>query len=232
MNRDERLDRGAAVPPATFQCWKIAAIYPRDVEGGTWIGANELGVAFALMNWNDVTPLTQKRQSRGFIIPELLGCHSSREVQNLVGTLKLDGVLPFRVIGIWPDSNTVNEFRWDSRQLATEAKPWKPHHWFSSSLSDEEAAEKRGATCRAAGHDLDAGSLAWTRKLHRSHDAGAGAFSICVHREQVQTASYTELICTPNTVECNYAAGNPCQAKGTEQKVSIGRSTLPSAMTL
>ena len=185
MNRDERIDRGAALPPARFQCGKITAIYPRDVDGGTWIAANQLGVAFALLDWNDVAPLTHKRQSRGFVIPALLRCHSSVEVQRLIGTLKLDGVLPFRLIGIWPESKTVNEYRWDSRQLTTEAKTWKPQHWFSSSLSGEKAAEKRGAVCRITWHDSDAGSLAWTRQLHRSHDAGTRAFSICFHRQEV-----------------------------------------------
>ena len=36
-------------------------------------------------------------------------------------------------------------------------------------------------------------SLAWMRRLHRSHVPAPGPFSICVHREDARTVSYTEI---------------------------------------
>jgi hypothetical protein len=227
MNRDERIARGPALGPQPFECHDVVAVYPRDIEGGTWIGANEFGAAFALLNRNDAPAETvpQKRKSRGIVIPMLLCCHSEKQMQIRLRQIDLSGVMPFRLVAVWPDSKRLHEIRWNARQLAVETHAWEPRHWFSSSLSDRDAGIQRGTTCDAAWNDSNAGSLAWLRGLHSSHGGGPG-FSLCVHRETVETLSYTELICTQEAVRCNYLGEAPCAPEGVIQNVSIPRTRV------
>ena len=54
MNRDEKIARGAGVPPEIHHRNGTTAMYPSDGAGGTWIATNEYGITLALLNWNDV----------------------------------------------------------------------------------------------------------------------------------------------------------------------------------
>ena len=217
MNRDESISRAAADPPTLVDFGDTSAIYPRDGAGGTWIGANNHGLAFALLNWNDVPQgAAQKIRSRGCVIPALLEFASCLAVEAALDRTDLEGILPFRVIAIFPGEKTIREWRWNLATLQSETQTWERRHWFSSSLSDEQASQQRGALCQTAWAEEDAGSLAWLRRLHGSHFKGEAPFSICVHRETVRTLSYTEFACMPERIECRYFAGSPCTMKDQE----------------
>jgi len=76
MNRDERIARGAGSPPEVRECGGTKAVYPSDGNCGTWIGANDHGMALTLLNWNDVVPGavgTPVGRSRGSVIPAIIG---------------------------------------------------------------------------------------------------------------------------------------------------------------
>jgi len=49
MNRDERIARGAGLPPATRVIGRRKAMYPTDGTDGTWIGSNDQGITLALL---------------------------------------------------------------------------------------------------------------------------------------------------------------------------------------
>jgi hypothetical protein len=210
MNRDERIARGVGSPPERVDLAGVKAVFPRDTEGGTWIAANDRGIAFALLNWNDVANSAGKLRSRGVVIPALLTSTSNREAHATFSQLDLRGLLPFRLIGIFPEEKQADEWRWDQTSLSYTSHSWNSRNWFSSSLSDENASLQRGAACQNAWNQADAGSLPWLRRLHASHDAATGPFSICVHRESVKTLSYTEFTCTETQMLCNYFPGSPC----------------------
>ena len=211
MNRDERLTRNDAVPPAKVHLPGAIAVYPRDSIGGTWVAVNDRGVALALLNWNDVAqPTTEKTRSCGAVIPNLIGCSSSMEVRITLEGLDLNGVWPFRLVGVFPSEQVISEWNWNRDARETHSHEWKPRHWFSSSLSDALASEKRGEVCQASWTGSDAGTLPWMRRLHASHANGPGPFSLCVHRESVGTLSYTEIDCGVDKVECRYWCGRPC----------------------
>jgi hypothetical protein len=227
MNRDERLARGAATPPEITERAGSRAIYPRDPAGGTWIAANDRGIALALLNWNDVgqpgvEPATTR--SRGHVIPSLIRERSLHDVQATFADQDLDVILPFRLVGVFPEQQEIWEWRWNLTQLESRSCGWETGNWFSSSLSDGRAQFLRGQVCRAAWEDAGAGSLPWLRKLHASHADGPGPFSLCVHREAVRTLSYTELTCTPDTVRCGYLSGSPCSMQRLERPLEIERA--------
>src|SRR5690242_11614888 len=143
MNRDERVTRPSASPPTVFGQGLFESIYPLDGEGGTWIAANRAGVAFALLNWNDAQVLYQKNRTRGSVIPALLRSTSDHAAESALRRLDLDGILPFRLVGIFPAEKTVMEWRWDQRSIQRDVFSWTLRQWCSSSLSDETATATR-----------------------------------------------------------------------------------------
>ena len=209
MNRDERIARPFAKPPALFGEGFVRSMYPLDCEGGTWIAANQMGIAFTLLNWNDAPVLHKKSRTRGHVIPALVSSNCSRSAELVLGKIDMDGVLPFRLIGIFPNEERVVEWAWNQRSIERNTFRWRPTQWCSSSLSDAIATVARGLVFEEKLAARNAGSLRWLRQLHASHDNDS-RFSHCVHRETVGTVSYTELVCSDESIECKYRAGNPC----------------------
>jgi hypothetical protein len=176
------------------------------------------------LNWNDVALAdAKKKRSRGIVIPALIGSSSLNEVRKGLEHFDLQGVLPFRLIGIFSSEKKICEWRWNTRAMQSQFLEWKPQHWFSSSMSDEQAREHRGAACAIAWNEPQAGSLPWLRVLHASHANGPGPFSICVHRKSVGTLSYSEVDCTPAKVVFNYSTGSPCLKTGFHGALEIER---------
>jgi hypothetical protein len=223
MNRDEQITRPSANPPAIFQQGGVENIYPLDNEGGTWIAANSRGAAFTLLNWNDTQKLGEKSRTRGSIVPAVVSSNCSEVVQSTLVQLDLDGILPFRLVGFFSAQKDVTEWRWDQRSLERKSMRWTMRQWCSSSLSDAKASSTRGKMFEQEATELDAGSLAWLRRLHASHNQGNRSFSHCVHRGNVETLSYTELISSDRAIECNYLSCSPCRAGQAVHRVSLGR---------
>jgi hypothetical protein len=212
MNRDERIARRETIRPESVTLGVTSAIYPRAADGGTWIAANDAGITLALLNWNDVAVAeASKIRSRGSVIPQLIPLSTLQQMRTATNQMDLHGILPFRLIGIFATEQAICEWRWDLKKTRCQLHPWERRHWFSSSLSDSQATAQRGAVCDQAWCDAESGSLAWLRQLHASHANGPGPFSLCVHRKDVKTLSYTEFACTEDSIECRYFDGPPCE---------------------
>ena len=225
MNRDEKIARGKGFPPEIHEFEGVKAIYPSDGYGGTWFATNEYGIALALLNWNDVTPhrIDHKARSRGEVIPALIDSRSLSDLHAVFDVSNFKGMMPFRLVGVFPSEQEIWDWRWDSKQLGFQAHMWESRHWFSSSLSDDLAERLRGNTCRDAQQESDAGSVPWLRRLHASHAGGPGPFGLCVHREDVRTLSYSEVMVTSTSVKMAHFQGSPC-AMTQIHPIEIGRA--------
>jgi hypothetical protein len=212
MNRDEKTVRDAGMLPEIHEFDSTRAIYPNDGEGSTWIATNDCGITLALLNWNDTTVPRKavKTRSRGRVIPALMDSRSLWDLRAVFSISNFTGMLPFRLVGVFPSEREIWEWRWDSIQLDFQIHGWKSRHWFSSSLSDKQAETMRDAACYEARHESDFGSVPWLRRLHASHVGGAGPYSLCVHREDVKTLSYTEVVVTAGHVQMSHFRGSPC----------------------
>lgn len=219
MNRDEQIARSVALPPERLPIAGGYAIYPREHSGGTWIAANSFGVTLALLNWYSVTPSAPKSHSRGEVIPKLIAGEDSGSVHDALTGLSLGGTLPFRLIGFFPQERKISEWRWNQRLLEILEFPWQRHHWFSSGISDAEAEKQRGAVCsRSSPNGISIER--WLRELHRSHENGPGPFSICVHRTEVRSLSYSEISWSNNKLSVYYTPNSPCEATKTREHIS------------
>jgi hypothetical protein len=67
--------------------------------------------------------------------------------------------------------------------------------------------------------------VAWLRALHRDHGNEPGAFSICVHRDDAATVSYSEILVSSDRVSFHYHPGRPCR-RVLDAEQSMRRRTL------
>lgn len=233
MNRDELRTRPVASPPQVRRSGGRETLYPTEPAGGTWIACNQRGVLLALLNWNDIELhyISKKTKSRGFVIPTLIGGQNLAAVVSSFERIPLDGVLPFRLFGFFPGETSAVLWSWVGIRKNRQALPWSRGHWFSSSLSDRAAEQQRGVACGAAASEPGFGTSESLRLLHASHSPAAGPFSVCVHRPDAATVSYTEVICREESLLMRYVAGNPCR-KPQPQEISeslLGRDDSSQA---
>ncbi|MFL6301531.1 MAG: NRDE family protein [Terriglobales bacterium] len=216
MNRDEQIARPPAIPPERLPITGGFAIYPREQSGGTWIAANSLGITLALLNWYSAPSLFPKSRSRGEVIPRVIAAEDSASVHDQLIKLDLQGTLPFRLVGIFSTEKKITEWRWNQRMLEIREFPWERHHWFSSGISDVDAEKIRGTACSASAPN-GRPTQGWLRELHRSHENGPGPFSICVHRPEVRSLSYSEVMYSGGKLSFHYHPQPPCELMGTSK---------------
>jgi hypothetical protein len=208
MNRDEKRTRVTALPPEIFRVRERRAIYPREPNDGTWLAVNDAGLCLALINWHriDLEPEGEP-ESRGRIIPQLIGASDGRGIGRELGRLSLGQVRPFRLIVIDAGRQTVTEWQWNTIALGARRQRWQIAHWFSSGYDELEAEREREKVCNTS----SLGTAASLRKLHTSHLPKRGPFSICMHRPDAATVSFSEVIASRKRITLRYRAGPPCQ---------------------
>ncbi len=230
MNRDEKRDRFAALAPAVVELEGRRAIFPREPAGGTWIAVNDAGVCLTLINWHRVQ-LKPKNDcvTRGLVVRELAGKCTAVEIATAMKMLPLRKLRPFRLIMIAPSQKRVIEWRWNLQRLAIRNHQWRRQHWFSSGFDERTAERIRAKVCASfvaggddpgrrnarAGVNADGYSLKWLRGLHCSHAPRRGPFSICMHRPDAATVSYTEISVSEKRATMRYKPGPVCAATAT-----------------
>jgi hypothetical protein len=216
MNRDEKRSRPIALPPVIANVGDRRAILPREPNGGTWIAVNDAGICLALINWHKIerSPVGEIT-SRGQVTTALAGACSSDEIARAVRALTLRKLRPFRLIVVQPSEEVLTEWRWNLEFLAERMHPWQPKHWFSSGFDEATAELQRRRVCDAACKEPSTGNIRWLRRLHQSHAPKRGPFSICMHRANAVTVSYTEVAVSDQRVIMRYKNGPPCSIRST-----------------
>ena len=225
MNRDEKQDRFAALAPTIVDLGEHRAVFPSEPTGGTWISANDAGVCLALINWHRMERQPKNEVvTRGEVVRSLANQSDSDEIANGVAKLPLRKLRPFRLIAIVPSQKLVTEWRWNLEWLTVRNHKWQLRHWFSSGLDEQRAELERQRVCDAARSRQSSKSMGWLRQLHRSHAPKRGPFSICMHRSDASTVSYTEVAVSGEHATMRYKAGPCCSSRVTVTKrISLAR---------
>jgi len=211
MNRDEKLTRAKALPPALHRLGKRTALYPSEPKGGTWIGLNDACVTFALINWYSVTRRVGDNPiSRGEIVTSALRAETPERTYEILNGPSLPRVNPFRLIGVFPATREVVEWRWNLKRLERLNHPWSINIWISSGFDEPGAQQTRCKAFRSAIRQASTGSLDWLCRLHRSHSPEIGPYSICMHRDDAATLSYTEITVSGALARMHYQPVSPC----------------------
>jgi len=228
MNRDEKRNRIAALPPDAFEIGGRRVLCPREPSGGTWLAVNDAGLCLALINWHRVEREPHERiESRGHVIPKLMSAGDSAAVTRQLRRMPLQNLRPFRLLVIDPNRHALTECQWNLRKLVARRHDWQTQHWFSSGYDERQAEKERTEIC----HGWSLGNGAQLRELHASHLPKRGPFSICMHRPDAMTVSYSEIVATTRQVTLRYLPGPPCRRtktrSGTRGSTSLRRDMLP-----
>lgn len=214
MNRDEQITRVRALPPARHRIGSREALFPSEPHGGTWIGVTDAGATLALINWYSITArVASQTFSRGEVVRLGLASHSPVHVDATLTEMPLTRVNPFRLIGVFPTEKTVVEWRWNLQRLERLDHPWRTSIWISSGFDEPGAQQARGKTFSEALGQSSVGSTDWLRRLHRCHAPERGPYSICMHRADAATVSYTEVTVSGRSAAMRYTPGAPCSTK-------------------
>ncbi len=235
MNRDEQVARLAGLPPKTIFSQRRKIICPSEPGGGTWIALNDAGVSFALINWYSVPGQVEGNAiSRGNVVKSIYGFAADESVALALEQLPLKQIKPFRLIAVFRDPKQITEWRWDLNQLARQEHPWESQQWISSGYDEPMAQLIRSRTFLQSLHRTRADSLAWLRRLHRSHAPQPGPFSICMHRDDAVTVSYTEISVGSSRAAMRYHPCAPCTPVAPDasprQTLTMGRPKAVSPL--
>jgi hypothetical protein len=213
MNRDEKLTRPTGLAPRKKIMDGRAVMSPSEPGGGTWIAVNDHGVTLALINWYSINARVGRNAlSRGDVVNSVSAATSSDSADTALLRLPLDRINPFRLVGVFPATGEIFEWRWNLKQLVRKNHRWKTQQWISSGFDEPAAQLVRGRTFRLAQKQKSAGRLDWLRRLHRSHLPQTGPFSTCMHRKDAATVSYTEVAVSDQHALMGYVNAAPCQS--------------------
>jgi hypothetical protein len=167
----------------------------------------------ALINWYSVTARVKRNPiSRGEVVKSVKATDSAEAADAELRGLPLGHINPFRLIGIFPRTSKIFEWRWDLNRLVRKVRPWKTQQWASSGFDEPTAQRVRSRVFLSALREREVGSLDWLRQLHRSHSPQSGPFSTCMHRTDAATVSYTEIRVSDRRAKMSYHAGWPCNS--------------------
>ena len=211
FNRDESRSRLPGRPPSQVTANGLRVVAPSDGNhGGSWIGANEAGLTVAVANRYQVPrpPVPVDRISRGLLVMEMLGQGSMRDLERALSSRRLEQYEPFTLLGLERGA-PAHLWSWDGDSLAA----WRqeaPGLLLASSAADQDAAasaRRDTFTQAAALGPLDPKALA---AIHASHRPVRGPLSVCMHREDASTVSFTMVTAGRGRISLAHANGPPC----------------------
>jgi uncharacterized protein with NRDE domain len=213
FNRDERKTRAPELAPRIEECAGVRFIAPRDgAAGGSWLGANDRGLGVALLNRYvpNTGPARSEFRSRGLLLLDLLDALQPTEVGERLAETELERYQPFSLLALDPHGRP-RLFEWTGYKLeeASEAGAHMPlaSSSFDQSLARVHRKQLFSDMLAAAGGEASEVMLS---AFHHSHAGGPGPFSVCMHRDDAETRSYTRLTVGPREVEMRWRAGSPC----------------------
>lgn len=211
FNRDERVSRRRAELPSIQKVDEVQYLSPTDADaGGTWIAANQFGVTVCLLNHYEFEQIATYKQwtSRGEIVRSFATTEDLSVVEQQFQQLELGDYRAFRMFVIDRAGNN-RLCVWDGHQARIEVDVATPKS--SSSVDAKHVKSRR----KQLFSDLDLNSSkdsAQFVKYHSSHMPSKSMDSVCMHRDDANTVSFSHVKVSADSVEFAYADGAPCKA--------------------
>lgn len=215
FNRDERRTRLPAVPPAERVRDETRFLAPLDGDhGGTWLAANEWGVVLALLNGAGGEPsigTSTALTSRGHLVTSLAASRSSAEALRLLSGIDVAQFRPFVLVALDRERDR-RVASWDSVALAVEPDADRLLPVVSSSFDSAEVVRGR----RARFHELlrttdPSARRALHLAYHADHAPARGPRSVCMHRPDAETVSFSRIEVSRAGILYHYTASSPCR---------------------
>ena len=143
-NRDERISRKIALPPAMHLYKGQRLFFPKDADaGGTWMVMKENGDAAVLLNGAFIfhTGEYPYRLSRGIILLDII---ATKKPSVTFSKINLQDIEPFTLILL--QENCLYEFRWDGvEKYCKQLNINQPYIWSSATLFEGFEVKRREA---------------------------------------------------------------------------------------
>ena len=178
---------------------------PIDPVGqGSWIATNAHGVTIALLNYYQGLVPEGELVSRGQIIRQLAGLSSLAEAVHFMEAWPLKRSAPFSLLVFDPSAklHCVPLLQWTGEHLlrSEQSSPL-----ISSAVEYESVLNSRLKQFAAEDVGL--------QQLHRSHQPSRSAYSICMHRSDAHTVSFTHISVDRERVTMSYQPEAPCKGR-------------------
>ena len=210
-SRDESHDRAPAKPPEKFETDGVHYMMPIDPSsGGTWVGVNEHGLALTLLNFNLPEPPTGRDRSRGDVIPALLSSAHVDEVHDRLAAIEHERMMPFRLVAC--DGQKVLLWRSTEPGKHAEVARWDgaPQMWTSSGLGDHLVEAPRRELFEAwFSEDIPLSYTDDQLAFHCHQWPDRQHLSVCMHREDARTVSYTTVDVQDDRIKLTYHPDRP-----------------------
>lgn len=213
FNRDEKRARLAATSPALISQDGVPYLAPTDGDfGGTWIAVNDHGITVCLLNGANLTGSPgdecNAKQSRGWLIPRLIASPSVSALRERFSSVDCFAFAAF-TLAIFEPRRPAAFIEWDGRSSTFQFDDSPCGTLTSSSYNTVAVRASRQKEWREFLCDapVDASRLA---EFHSSHLPSRGPYSICMHRPDAETVSYSHIGVSSSAVEFSYSPGAPC----------------------
>lgn len=225
-NRDELRTRKAALPPRVHRHEGVAYLAPIDGEAaGTWIAVNEHGLALCLLNdyLATVADRPEAFRSRGLLVTALAACDGLEHLERRWTRADLEPFRPFRLLALAPGRKPWI-FAWNGVRAAVERHGIEPP-LCSSSYDEQSATRLRRELLKSLSNDRRLAPHKRLYDFHRSHLPQRGPYSVCMHRPDALTVSFSLVEVDPERVALAYAPGPPCSTELTSA-LALARATV------
>ena len=205
FNRDESRFRKIALPPKQHHFSDTYYLAPIDSQAmGTWILVNNWGFSACLLNnYIDVKGFSGTR-SRGLLVLDLADCHSIDDAQTRLNSARCQEYNPFDMFLF--DRSGVYLVSWNGEEVKEYRNP-EPFKSSSGFNPETVIGNRRETLSNYLEQNLE------LRDFHRSHQPKRSAQSVCMHRDDARTQSYTRIQVRANRASMEYTQGPPCSAE-------------------
>lgn len=237
FNRDEQRSRSPAEVPQRIDHSGVPVLLPLDPDGGgSWISVNGHGLSLCLLNFYQGTVPDKKLISRGKLLRSLAHTENINSLNNQISTTDLSHYAPFTLVAfqITPDHQQPQEnmFQWDGKAMRRS----QPKNMFtSSSVKFNEVSKQRqqryvqevsSLLCNDSNNEHNAAHNTDKHiSFHASHGDKKNHRSVCMHREDARTVSFSHILVTNKRIEFNYHNGSPCESSAPDSTISLQRET-------
>ncbi|GAA3918814.1 NRDE family protein [Litoribacillus peritrichatus] len=215
FNRDEQRSRAKAIPPKLLNLQDVSVLMPVDPRGnGSWISVNEFGLSLCLLNFYQGHNPRQNLKSRGQLLKTLSHFEDTKSVVLHLTSMDLTCYAPFTLVAItdkqeFSVKNTAashQTFQWDGQHL--QLVNLKRAMITSSSVMFDTVAPFRIDNFDALSSSASAEDHS---RFHQGHTTKEGYKSVCMHREDAKTVSFSRIHVSDKEIKFSYLDGSPCQ---------------------
>ncbi len=198
FNRDESVNRSAALPPAIHNDEGCRYICPIDPDGGgTWAWVNEAGLIGCILNNYSAPVGENKKISRGLLLTSLAASGSIAAIEALVDGLDCSRYRGFHLFLF--DGSSVELYSWDGAVLGKKSGDQLSPPLTTSGFRPREVVSFREELWRQSARwdtagtqhaDADSDRLA---RFHCYHHPDFPAYSPLMQRADARTVSQSRI---------------------------------------